>query len=145
MPLIFVSVFFLFLTIILVTSCLEWFYLNREIGSRILCTIMYLFYYLFLFTSRYFALFFSICSSIQVKSLYVLHHRLFWSGAWLGWCCVELHYGTVLLDDFWPSFLRSFVTEPIKEAMAHPKQSHNEIRPNSDPVSRATTQNGQWK
>ena len=70
---------------------------------------MYLFYYPFLFTSRYFSLFFSICSTIQVKSLYVLHHRLFLCGAWLGWCCVELHYGTVLRDDFWPSFPRSLV------------------------------------
>ena len=91
------------------TSCLKWFYLNREIGSRILRTIMYLFYYLFLFTSRYFALFVSICSTIQVKSLYVLHHRLFLSGAWLGRCGVELHCGTVLRDYFWPSFPLSLV------------------------------------
>ena len=102
-------VFSLFLGIILVTSCLKWFYLNREIGSRIPRTIMYLFYYPFLFTSRYFALFVSICSTIQVKSLYVLHHWLFWSGAWLSWCCVELHYGTVLRNDFWPSFPLSLV------------------------------------
>ena len=96
------------------TSCLEWFYLNRETAGRILCQLcttytMYLFYSLFLFTSRYLALFVSICSTIQVKSLYVLHHRLFSSGAWLGWCGVELHYGTILQDDFWPSFRRSLV------------------------------------
>ena len=117
------------------TSCLEWFYLNREIGSRILCqlcTTMYLFYYLFLFTSRYLALFVSICSTIQVKSLYVLHHRLFLSGAWLGWCCVELHCGTVLRDDFWPSFPRSLVISN-KRNKGDQKHSHSAIRHNSYP------------
>ena len=48
---------------------IERFYLNREIGSRILRTIMHLFYCILLFASRYFALFVSICFTVQIKSL----------------------------------------------------------------------------
>ena len=44
---------------------LEWFYLNREIGSRILRTNSSL----VLLTSRYFVLFISISFTVEVKSL----------------------------------------------------------------------------
>ena len=49
---------------------LEWFYLTREIGSRILRTILHQFHCVLLFTSSYFAIVVSICFTGQVKSLY---------------------------------------------------------------------------
>ena len=46
----------------------------REIGSRILCTIMHYFDCLLLFTSSYFAVAVSICFTGQVKSLIIVNN-----------------------------------------------------------------------
>ena len=52
-----------------------------------------------------------------------------------GRCCVDLHYGTVLGGEFWPSFLRNLA---FTNERAFPKQSHKVIRHNADPVSCST-------
>ena len=49
---------------------LELFYLTREIGSRILRTILHQFHCVLLFTSSHFAIVVSICFTGQIKSLY---------------------------------------------------------------------------
>ena len=56
-------------------AVIQWFYLTREIGSRILRTVMHYIHCLHLFTSCYFALFVGICLTVQVKSLF--------TGVWL--------------------------------------------------------------
>ena len=57
----------------------------------------------------------------------------------LGQCCVELHCGTVLGDEFCSSFRRIHLTASERITVSA-KEPHNAIRHNTDPGSRTTSQ-----
>ena len=81
---------------------LEWFYLTREIGSRILRTILHQFHCVLLFTSSYFAIVVSICFTGQVKSLYNITSQKF----------KILSRFTIQFDaNIWPFFLLRKLTK----------------------------------
>ena len=70
------------------------------------------------------------------------HNRIRVDGAWVrvAWNCIV----GLFCEAFWPSFCASF-QQPIKEAIAPPKQPHSATRLNSDPVSSQPVNDKQLK
>ena len=62
----------------------------------------------------------------------------------LGRCLVELHHGTVLLDEFRPSFLFALVTQPIRRDSVNktvPECNCTQHRPSHPPQLRIANKN----